>query len=157
MQPAPPEHSHTANSENTPRDTSSNNQHGPSAIPDETSDSRSSQRPVEESSSNVDVPDDASVASSATSRGRRAGLRRMSSDRNSQDSSPGSRIDAYEKTNAIVRRPSDGMIFQVVPSSGQPGDVSLLDMPNGRYSNIQIKLVLTLHRGAYSHPIASPS
>ena len=126
MQSAPPEASQTANSVNISQE-SPNNQHGISENP-ETSHGRSDPRHVEEAA--VDLPDDASVASSATSRGRRSNLRRMSSGNDSQESSPGSRIDAYERANAVQRRPSDSMVFQVIPSTGNPG-TSVLDMPNG--------------------------
>ncbi|KAK5947437.1 hypothetical protein PMZ80_001587 [Knufia obscura] len=125
MQSAPPEASQTATSVNNSQDPS-NNQHGLPANSDLASDGRPERSVGEES---LDPPDDASVASSATSRGRRSNLRRMSTGNDSQESSPGSRIDAYERANAIPRRPSDGMVFQIVPSTGNPG-TSVLDMPN---------------------------
>lgn len=127
MQSAPPEDSHTATSVANPQDPS-DNQHGLSANPNLVSDDRSEQRHVSES---PDPPDDASVASSATSRGRRSNLRRMSTRNDSHETSPGSRVDAYERANAIPRRPSDGMVFQVIPSTGDSG-TSILDMPNGK-------------------------
>jgi len=127
MQSAPPEISQTATSVNHPQQSSSDNQHGLSANPDLAADGRPDQRHVEEP---LDLPDDASVASSATSRGRRSNLRRMSTGNDSQESSPGSRIDAYERANAIPRRPSDSMVFQVIPSTGN-SRTSVLDMPNG--------------------------
>ncbi|KAK5079165.1 hypothetical protein LTR64_002415 [Lithohypha guttulata] len=129
MQSAPHQDPPNATSTNT-HPSYSTNQHGLSTT-DQFSDSRSQESAVREPTSIDDTPDDASVVSSATSRGRRANLHRVSTGRDSQESSPGSRIDAYEKANTIPRRPSDGMIFQLVPSSGQPGSgVSLLDVPN---------------------------
>lgn len=131
MQSAPPEDLPNATSGTTEHTTIPSSQHGLSSESDQTYDGRPSGSSVTESSSAIDTADDASVASSSTSRGRRAGLRRMST-HDSQESSPGSRIDAYERANAIRRRPSDGLIFQIVPSSGQPGSGSnMLDMPNG--------------------------
>jgi len=129
MQSAPPEISQTANPGNHPQDPSSANQHGLSTNTDLASDGRPDERLVGEPS-HLDPSDDVSVASSATSRGRRSDLRRMSTGHESPDSSPGSRVDAYERANAITRRPSDAMVFQVIPSTGN-SSTSVLDMPNG--------------------------
>ena len=83
----------------------------------------------------VDRPDDTdalSVSSGDTSRGRRSNTGRISSSRHgsSQESSPGSRIDEYERANATIRRPSNGMIFQVIRNSGD-SNVSIQEFPNG--------------------------
>lgn len=90
-----------------------------------------------------DDPDTASVSSRATSRGRQLNAGRVSSRHgSSQDSSPGSRIDEYEKAHAIIRKPSDGMIFQVVPTS-QISNVSIQEFPNGKPPSIHLHSLLT--------------
>lgn len=134
MQSAPPEDPSNATSGNTTQDTSSSFHDGLPTFSDETCSGQPPSGPVvAESPSSIDAPDDASVASSSTSRGRAIGLGRMSTGHDSQESSPGSRVDAYERANAIRRRPSDSMIFQVIPSSGQSASNSnMLDMPNGQ-------------------------
>ena len=139
MQSAPLEVSQTATSENHLQDPSSDIYHGLSADADLVPDGRSDRR-LDGEPSDIDPPDDASVASSATSRGRRSNLRRMSSRNDSGESSPGSRIDAYERANAIPRRPSDGMVFQVIPSTGNSG-TSVLDMPNGKPETVASKAI----------------
>ncbi|RMZ76361.1 hypothetical protein DV738_g4962, partial [Chaetothyriales sp. CBS 135597] len=49
----------------------------------------------------------------------------------SQASSPGSRIDEYERAHGVVRKRSDGMIFQVVPNAaGTTSRISVEDFPN---------------------------
>lgn len=137
-------------------DTSSSLQHGTSRDNIQASDGSPHLGLVRELSSASDAADDASVASSATSRGRRANPRRMSSRGPSSHGSPGSQIDAYERAHAITRKPSDGMIFQVVPSSGNTdANVSVLDLPNGTYCEQSSEPKLTKCRGSDTHPVAS--
>ncbi|RMD43794.1 hypothetical protein DV735_g1364, partial [Chaetothyriales sp. CBS 134920] len=73
-----------------------------------------------------------SVSSSNATRGRQADTRGLSNrNESSQASSPGSRIDEYERAHGVVRRRSDGMIFQVIPSAvGTPSRISIEDFPN---------------------------
>lgn len=151
MLSAPPAISQTANPGNDPQDPSSTNQHGLSTNTDLASDGRPDERLIREPS-HLDPPDDVSVDSSATSRGRRSDLRRMSTGHESPDSSPGSRVEAYERANAIPRRHSDGMVFQVLPSTGNSG-TSVLDMPNGERDTLQTAPLLTFCRGTDTHPV----
>ena len=157
MQFAPPEDFPNALQRSTSQNTPLTEQHGLFASSDDTSDSRHDLRLVRELSSNTDVADTASVASSATSRGRRPDSRRMNDGRDSQESSPGSRIDAYEKAFIVPRRPSDGVVFQVIPSSGSPGTgVSLNDLPNGMDPVRFCVSLLIRCRGSYSR-LVSPT
>lgn len=139
MQFAPPEDSPNALG-TIAHDSSSNPQHGLQSVTGEPSDSFDDNRLVREVSGSTEPSDDASVASSATSRGRQAIVGRMNARNDSEESSPGSRIDAYEKAYATHRRPSDEMVFQVVPSSGPATGVSLPDMPNGKNQNYPLQL-----------------
>lgn len=133
MHIAPPEPSQTASTVTPSQRQTQTSQHGLHSAHHHISDSRHDDRLVGEQQPALDLADDASVASSTTGRGRRAYAGRMSLERqDSNDSSPGGRIDAYERANAIPRRPSDGMVFQVVPSTNTSSDVTVLDLPNGR-------------------------
>ncbi|RMZ90485.1 hypothetical protein DV736_g2265, partial [Chaetothyriales sp. CBS 134916] len=82
-----------------------------------------------ESTSDTDA---VSVSSSSAPRGRQADAGRISHRKeSSQASSPGSRIDEYEKAHGSVWKRSDGMIFQVVPNAkGTSSRVSIEDFPN---------------------------
>jgi hypothetical protein len=91
------------------------------------------------------IPDDTdsvSVSSRDTQRGRPSNAGRISSrNTSSQSGSPGTRIEEYEKANALRRKRSDGMIFQVIPSAkGKTQHVSIESLPNGtlRYSSIYV-------------------
>lgn len=81
----------------------------------------------------LDDADNVSVSSSGTQRGRSANSRWISSrDGSSQESSPGSRIDEYERAHGQLRKRSDGMIFQIVPSARDKlSRVSIESFPNG--------------------------
>lgn len=83
----------------------------------------------------VDDTDTASVSSGGTQRGRSTNAGRIRSrDAASQDGSPGSRIDEYEKAHAQPRKRSDGMVFQIVPSAkGKIDTVSIETFPNGSF------------------------
>ncbi|KAJ9501527.1 hypothetical protein H2202_003321 [Exophiala xenobiotica] len=81
------------------------------------------------------IPDDTdsvSVSSRDTQRGRPSNAGRISSrNTSSQSGSPGTRIEEYEKANALRRKRSDGMIFQVIPSAkGKTQHVSIESFPN---------------------------
>lgn len=124
----------TATSINSSQDFTHLHQYGTSTRQQQAFDGSQQPELLGEPSSASEAADNASV-SSATSRGRRTGSRRMNARDDSSRGSPGSHIDAYEKANAIPRRPSDGVIFQVVPSSGRTSsDVSILDLPNGEFN-----------------------
>lgn len=158
MHIAPPEASQTAPSVQPLQDHTSASQHGLYPVHDQVSDGRPLERPEGEPSSAIDPSDDASVASSATSRGRRSDSRRMNNARqDSNESSPGSRVDAYERANAIPRRPSDGMIFQLVPSGRDSSDVTVLDLPNGTKHPYDEDSSLTFLRGTNSHSLPPSS
>lgn len=86
----------------------------------------------------IEDTDAASVSSRGTQRGRSTNSRRISSrDNSSQEGSPGSRIDEYEKAHAQPRKLSDGMVFQIVPSAkGKIDTVSIETFPNGLFRTI---------------------
>lgn len=77
--------------------------------------------------------DSASVSSGDTQRGRPFNAGRINSrNDSSQSSSPGSRIDEYEKAQVSHRKRSKGLIFQVIPSpSDKTQIVSIESFPNG--------------------------
>lgn len=144
MHIAPPEAFQTASSEQSSQNQTSHNQHGTKFVDEQASDSHHDGRLVGEPIARSDTPDNLSVASSTTSRGRRSDPGRLSTNRqNSNESSPGSRIDAYERANAIPRRPSDGVVFQLVPSGKDSSDTTVLDLPNGKRAVGQEKDLLT--------------
>lgn len=131
MQPAPTEASQTATSVEPPQTLTTSIQHGQPDFQQRTP----GRLPREDAwVSSVDRRDDtdvASVSSGGGSRGRQPNARRISSRHaSSQESSPGSRVDEYERAHATVRKPSDGMVFQVLPSS-QSTNVPIQDFPNG--------------------------
>ncbi|KAJ9622192.1 hypothetical protein H2204_011624 [Knufia peltigerae] len=84
------------------------------------------------SSAISDDLDSVSISSGDTQRGRSFNAGRISSrNDSSQSSSPGSRIDEYEKAHASHRKRSKGLIFQVIPSSRDKAQsVSLESFPN---------------------------
>lgn len=135
MQSAPSQTPPTATSLNQPQFPSPPSQYG---LPDILHDASSGFLPensprVPESA--VEDTDAASVSSSGTQRGRstNTGLR-GSRGNSSQEGSPGSRIDEYEKAIAQPRKLSDGMIFQIVPSAkGKIDTVSIETFPNGEF------------------------
>lgn len=131
MQPAPTEASQTATSVESSQTTTPSIQHGQPEFQQQT---QSHLFHGDVRVSPIDRPDDtdaASTSSGGASRGRQPNTGRISSrNGSSQESSPGSRIDEYERAHATVRKPSDGMIFQVVPNS-QSTNVSIQEFPNG--------------------------
>jgi hypothetical protein len=133
MQPAPTEFSPTATSVDFPNNPS-HSHHGLPDVPASASGSVPS-RAEDAGLSPIPADTDAeSVLSRATSRGRQptANAGRLSRHDSSQDSSPGSRIDEYEKAhaNTLPRRPSDDMIFQIVKSD-KISNVFIQEFPNG--------------------------
>jgi len=144
MQPASPEASTTATLVDQIQDSSSStSQHGLSDHFPQTSGGRATLWNHRESSTPSEETDDASVTSGSTRRGRRNDAGRMSSrEGSSQEGSPGSRIDEYEKAHRRVRKPrQDGMIFQVVPTAkGKDSRLSIQDFPNGADDGIPLAL-----------------
>ena len=132
----------------------SRNHHGLSTIFSTSPDGPLDERLYSESA--ADDADNLSVTSAATGRGRRLNLRRMSSGQDSQESSPGSRIDVYERANAVPRRPLDGMVFQLIPSTNADG-TSVMDMPNGIMSVPLVVTLLTMDRGIDTYLVAFTS
>ncbi|KIW82234.1 hypothetical protein Z517_05261 [Fonsecaea pedrosoi CBS 271.37] len=133
MHPAPSEASQNATSvEPAQHLPSSSSQHGLPDIEHEasvgllsTSNPREPTPDLEESADNV------SVRSVGTQRGRPSNTRWISSRDSSSQGSPGSRIDEYERAHTQYRKPSDGIIFQVVPSSkDKTSRVSVESFPN---------------------------
>jgi hypothetical protein len=135
MQPAPNEASQTATSVESSHRQPSPSNHGLQEHPDPASGRLSAGGRA--SSDPALPPDDSdalSVSSGGTSRGRRLDLQRLSSrDDSSHSSSPGSRIDEYERKHAKPRRRNDGMIFQVVPGTNASSSIAIEDFPNGKY------------------------
>jgi hypothetical protein len=86
----------------------------------------------------ADESDNLSVSSGGTQRGRPSFTpRRLSSshDNSSHEGSPGSRVEEYEKEHAQSRKPSDGMIFQIIPSAkDKVNGVSIESFPNGVFA-----------------------
>ncbi len=131
MQPAPTESSQTATSIKPYPNTGTSIQHGQPDLQQQASgdlprpDARVS--PIDRSENK----DAASTSTGGSSRGRQPNTSRISSRHNSsQESSPGSRIDEYERAQATDRKPSDGMIFQVIPNS-KSTNLSIEEFPNG--------------------------
>lgn len=126
MQPAPTEAFQNATSVETTQDSTTSSQHG---LPD-------FQQPAPRSPPHEAVGEPGNdAADPETTRGRQpnAGRINLRND-SSQESSPGSRIDEYERANAVIRRPSDGMVFQVIPNAkGKPSNVSIQEFPNGNH------------------------
>ena len=133
MQSAPSEVSQLASSLYQTQSSSPPSQHGFPRSGQQTSGGSLYETSPRESSLVIEDTDSASVSSSSTRRGRSSNIARISSrDTSSQDASPGSRIDDYERQHARYRKPSDGGTFQVVPSTNPgPYRVSINDFPNG--------------------------
>ena len=147
MHPAPPEISQIANSVDQLQHPSSHAQHGLPHLQQPASGGtlpRSS--PREPTPHLEDTLDGVSVSSGGTQgpeRGRSSNTGRLSRQHSSsQEGSPGSRIDEYERAFTKYRRPSDEMIFQIVPSAkDKPSQVSIEGFPNGTRTTARI------HRG----------
>jgi hypothetical protein len=131
MQPAPNEASKTANTVGSSQDQSPDPHHGLQDV-DEPASGHLSAGAGELRSTQPTDSDALSVSSTSTSRGRQLDTRRLSGrGDSSHSSSPGSRIDDYERKHAKPRKRSDGMIFQVVPSKGKENGVAIEEFPNG--------------------------
>ncbi|OQU94529.1 hypothetical protein CLAIMM_00878 [Cladophialophora immunda] len=133
MHPAPSEASQNATSvEPTQQLPSPSTQHGLPDVEHEASGGLPSTRSPSEPTPDADEPfDNVSVHSSGTQRGRSSNARWISSRDSSSQGSPGSRIDEYERAHTQYRKPSDGMIFQVIPSSkDKTSRVSIENFPN---------------------------
>jgi hypothetical protein len=156
MQSAPHEAPQTATSLGTSQDPTSPPQHG---LPDR-DEPASGHLPAgagELRSTTAADSDALSIASSTTSRGRRLDERRLSDrDDSSHSSSPGSRIDDYERKHAKPRKRSDGMIFQVVPNKdkGKEGNVGIEEFPNGMHTQSTLFASTDPSRGTHSHPLS---
>lgn len=134
MQSAPSEVFRAATSvDNTSTNPSSFSQHGLSTTDEQSSDGSPFANVIGVPAAPIDDTDNASITSSSTRRGRRVDTGRINRTTSSEDSSPGSRIEAYEKADSTPRKLSDGMVFQIVPNaSGTQNNISILDFPNGR-------------------------
>ena len=134
MQPAPTEASQTATSVDPPRHTDSTSQHGLSdpTVSASSHLPRGEGRGSQQSLEDVEI---SSVSSSSTRRGRRTATRRVSDrDSSSQESSPGSRIQAYEKSNYYGRKKPQVVGFQIVSSSKPNKSLVAVDrFPNGGF------------------------
>jgi len=142
MQPAPIEASLFATSEYRTPSPSSSQEHGLSNKPESASDQPLAQEDGREPSYPSNEADAASVASSDTRRGRKVDAGRISSRTNSsQDGSPGSRIEAYEKANSTKSKTSGPVEFHVVPSGKTTSTGASIDgFPNGKISCLLVDL-----------------
>ena len=147
MHPAPPEIPQTATSVDEPQQTSPPTQHGLPHLQQPASGGtlpRSS--PREPTPHLEDTRDDVSISSGGThgtQRGRSPNTGRLSRQHSSsQEGSSGSRIDEYERAFAKYRRPSEEMMFQIVPSAkDKPVQVSIEGFPNGTRTIARIQRV----------------
>lgn len=90
-------------------------------------------------------PDEVSVSSEGSRRGRRIHPRRLSSSESSQTSSPGHRIEEYERSHAHLRRPSERFTFQIVSSvKDGKNTASIQEFPNGTSINSPACRILLL-------------
>lgn len=135
MQSAPSETSQNATSVDQPQVSSPSSQYGLPDILHVASNGFLRENSPRVPESAIEDTDAASVSSGDTQRGRSTNSRRINSrDNSSQEGSPGSRIDEYEKAHAQPRKPSDGMVFQIVPSAkGKIDNVSIETFPNGLF------------------------
>lgn len=101
--------------------------------------------------------DAVSVSSAGSGRGRKPNSRRLKShDRSSEGSSPGSRIEEYERSHLPSPCLGDGVLFQVIPSvKDVKKRLSVDQFPNGKSLLVYQCNDLTIYRGYHSHPIAS--
>ncbi len=134
MQSAPIEDSQNATSVDQPEQPSPPAQHGLPHLEQSASDGTLlGSRLREPIPHSEDTLDNVSVSSGGTRRGRPLDAGRVSrQDNSSQEGSPGSRIDEYERAYTNYRRPSDEIIFQVVPSAkDKKSTVVIENFPNG--------------------------
>lgn len=148
MQSAPSEVSQNATSVETFDNQSSSSEHGISILPDLAS-GRLPGGGGREPLLSPDDTDSASVSSGSTRRGRRSNTRRVSDrGRSSQESSPGSRIEEYEKLHQYGRKKSPPLAFQVVASGkDKTKGISIDKFPNGKSAWENGIQVLTQCRG----------
>jgi hypothetical protein len=134
MQSAPPEVLQTATSVDQPQLPSLPTQHGLPHDEQQASRGTLSRSSLREPNPNLeDTSDNVSVSSGGTQRGRSSNAGRLSRQHSSsQEGSPGSRIDEYERAFTKYRRSSDELMFQVVPSTKDKAQqVSIESFPNG--------------------------
>jgi hypothetical protein len=134
MQPASTEASQNATSVESPATPPSTSHHGLSHTQLQASDGNPSLGNLREPSAVFEDTSDAlSVSSGGTRRGRATNAGRLNSrDNSSQEGSPGSRIEEYERASLRYRKPSDEMMFQLIPSDkNKPANVTVEDFPNG--------------------------
>ena len=161
MHPDPTEAFHNATSVDN-QDSEPSLHHGLSEHQQQVSDGSSSQDAVR---APLDPPsageDFLPRPSRNTSRGRQHNAGRISNrGDSSQESSPGSRIDEYERANLQLKAkpPTEDMMFQVIPAAkGQAGNVLIEEFPNGMPVYVHTLRRLTVDRGAHAHPLASSS
>ena len=141
MQPAPPEIPQNATSVDQTQQPSPPAQHGLPHLQQPASSGTLLRSGHREPTTNLeDTLDNVSVSSGGTHgghRGRSPNTGRLSREQSSsQEGSPGSRIDEYERAFTKYRRPSDEMVFQIVPSAkDKPSLVSIEGFPNGMGTN----------------------
>lgn len=134
MQPAPSEASQTATSVNQSPANLSSSQHGIQnhfeqafGISPHGDNAREPEQPLE-------AADDHSANARDAQRGRTTNTRRISNREgtSSHESSPGSRIEEYERAHTKPQAGSGGLMFQVVPTAkGRKNGTSVDDFPNG--------------------------
>jgi hypothetical protein len=135
MQSAPTDISQNATSVESSHDNTSPSQHGLPLHSHLASDRLSGDREPHHSVP-PDTSDTVSISSrsTTTSRGRDRLTRRLSerTESSNASSSPGSRIDEYERKHARRSKKKDGLVFQVVPvKSNSDGGVAIEEFPNG--------------------------
>ena len=147
MQSAPPEASQNATSVDQPQTPSPPLHHGLSDTVQQASDDLLPESGHRVPSSVLEDSDAVSVGSGSTQRGRSANTRRLSSrDSSSQEGSPGSRIEEYERSHTQTRKHSDGMIFQIIPSAkGKVDSVSVESLPNGAFPSSHYSYAALAH------------
>lgn len=161
MHPDPTEASHNATSVDN-QDSEPSLHHGLSEHQQQVSDGISSQDAVRAAPDPPSADEDFLPRSSRdTSRGRQYNAGRISNrGDSSQESSPGSRIDEYERASLKLKAksPTEDMMFQVIPAAkGQAGNVLIEEFPNGMPVYVHTSHRLTVDRGAHAHPLASSS
>ena len=145
MQPAPLAALQNTISEDRSTSSSTLQEYGLQCISEPAPDRTLANGDGREPTSPPDGADIASVASDGARRGRRLNAGRISSQpTSSQEGSPGSRIEAYEKANAIKPKMSGPLGFQVISSGNARNNESTIDnFPNGKTSSFLIGLKLT--------------
>lgn len=134
MQPAPFEAPQPATSVDQSHSPPNTVQHGSPNISDQASGRLPGGTDDREPSPETDEVDTISTTSDRSQRGRRASVEWLSSrSHSSQDGSPGYRIEEYERAHKSLRKPSHGVVFQVIPSLRDANNtVSVEEFPNGQ-------------------------